>query len=117
MEDGAEISYNRCSTATYGLAGNSRPGGGGGIFLGSGIVLIYGGRIAHNTVDGVGGGICLSSGYLLWYDGVITKNEASQGGGIYQYGDTYHDVGPYVGTRTGAGIHGNTPNDVETYGD
>lgn len=54
MEDGAEISYNRCSTSTCGLAGNFRPGDEGGISLQGGIAVIYGGRIAHNTVDGSG---------------------------------------------------------------
>ena len=114
MEDGAEISYNRCSTFTYGRAGNSRPGDGGGISLEDGIAVIYGGRIVHNTVDGVGGGI-YSSGYLLWYDGVITQNKANQGGGIYLYRGTYNDVAPYVGRTAGMGIQGNTPNDVETH--
>lgn len=116
MEDGAEIAYNRCSTSTYGLAENFRPGNGGGISLEDGIAVIYGGRIAHNTVDGAGGGI-YNSGYLLWYDGVITKNTASQGGGIYQYGGTCNDVAPYVGRTAGVGIQGNIPNDVETYED
>lgn len=116
MEDGAEISYNRCSTFTYGRAGNSSPGDGGGISLEDGIAVIYGGRIVHNTVDGVGGGI-YSSGYLLWYDGVITKNKANQGGGIYLYRGTYNDVAPYVGRTAGMGIQGNTPNDVETHED
>lgn len=110
MEDGAEISHNECSTYVYGLDGaKEMQGRGGGLYLSDGVVIIYGGRIAHNTVDGAGGGIFIGGGHLIRHGGVITENTACAGGGIYKaYGDTY------VSGKGNVGIRGNTPNDVES---
>jgi hypothetical protein len=100
IKDGAEISGNTCTEYTYGN-GRSAQGKGGGIEVGDGVVIMYGGIISGNKVDGEGGGICLSGGQFIFHGGTITGNEAAEGGGVFiEYGHIWPQNGKIVGNKS-----------------
>jgi uncharacterized repeat protein (TIGR02543 family) len=76
---------------------------GGGIYVDSGSVYLYGGNITANTARGDGGGIYINSGSVYLYGGNITGNTASgNGGGIgFNAGQVSIYGGKVIGNKAG----------------
>lgn len=82
IEDDATLNLCDCSNPSAGvITGGNVGNNGGGVYVGSGTFIMYGGTISGNTAEGQGGGVFAKDGTFTMHGGTISNNTAYHGGG------------------------------------